>query len=432
MGNPCKSEMLLISLKKEFKETEKYLVSKNDWDERKGLKGHEKHVVKINSLFNKLFTQSLEDNYLWHFCPFGVYENHIEEREKKFLNEFLDSTRDDFIKEEGKLLSAKMSFQIIPVWNELEINSEISLTKLLNKKNLTLIQIAENKKKKHINSYSNNTPPLEASNNDEKRLLIEKGVYVKGIINHELDKFLKKNDTPLKRDNFYHLNPEIKDKIYLTAKRYIEFNSPLDVIDIMTRVELEVIGSLEEGEEISIYKSHYKEWLDKFLKLDFVTYLSLIEGENQETWISLVSEEIDKYDVIYFLEKENLRGEGSFYDFRKEWTELVVSLEVCKKLRKRIKELTNKDEEILLVESDKKGQLSVNQCVLLLDRFGFIDVALEGKTNVDKAKIISLLIGKNEKNIKSAIQKLEKKSEDLTEQYHIDFKIITNLLNSME
>lgn len=84
-------------------------------------------------------------------------------------------------------------------------------------------------------------------------------------------------------------------------------------------------------------------------------------------------------------------------------------------------------------ELENINQLSVNQAIILLDKLGvFNDKALENLSNVKKAKLISQLIGKNEKNIKTAIQKLELKPSEITPNYQKDIDKIERILENLE
>jgi hypothetical protein len=78
-------------------------------------------------------------------------------------------------------------------------------------------------------------------------------------------------------------------------------------------------------------------------------------------------------------------------------------------------------------------QLTVNQAIILLDKLGvFTTDVLENVPNTKKALLISLLLGKNDKNIKTAIEKLELKSKGITTSYQRDLDKIQLLLNNLE
>jgi hypothetical protein len=79
------------------------------------------------------------------------------------------------------------------------------------------------------------------------------------------------------------------------------------------------------------------------------------------------------------------------------------------------------------------NQLSINQAIILLDKLGvFNDKALENVSNVKKAKLISQLLGKNEKNIKTAIEKLELKPKEIKPNYQKDIDKIERILDNLE
>lgn len=84
-------------------------------------------------------------------------------------------------------------------------------------------------------------------------------------------------------------------------------------------------------------------------------------------------------------------------------------------------------------ETENSNQLSVNQAIILLDKLGvFSTSVLENKPNTKKAKLISQLIGKNEKNVKTAIEKLELKPKDISLSYQRDLDKIQQLLDKLE
>ncbi len=86
-----------------------------------------------------------------------------------------------------------------------------------------------------------------------------------------------------------------------------------------------------------------------------------------------------------------------------------------------------------IIETDNENQLTVNQSIILLDKLGvFTDSIFESVPNTKKAKLISLLLGKNEKNVKTAIEKLELKPKDITTGYQRDLDKIQQLLDKLE
>lgn len=84
-------------------------------------------------------------------------------------------------------------------------------------------------------------------------------------------------------------------------------------------------------------------------------------------------------------------------------------------------------------ETETAKQLTVNQAVILLDKLGVFNTNMfENVSNVKRALIISQLIGKNDKNIKTAIEKLELKPSAITPNYQMDIDKIERILNNLE
>ena len=89
--------------------------------------------------------------------------------------------------------------------------------------------------------------------------------------------------------------------------------------------------------------------------------------------------------------------------------------------------------ENIIIETENANQLSVNQAIILLDKLGVFSAdTFENKPNTKKAKLISQLLGKNEKNIKTAIEKLELKKSELGAGYQRDLDKVQQLLNNLE
>lgn len=84
-------------------------------------------------------------------------------------------------------------------------------------------------------------------------------------------------------------------------------------------------------------------------------------------------------------------------------------------------------------ETENTNQLTVNQAIILLDKLGVFSAdTFENKPNTKKAKLISQLLGKNEKNVKTAIEKLELKKSELGAGYQRDIDKIERILNNLE
>ncbi len=78
-------------------------------------------------------------------------------------------------------------------------------------------------------------------------------------------------------------------------------------------------------------------------------------------------------------------------------------------------------------------QLTVNQAVILLDKLGMFNSNYFSRLpNTKKAKIISQLLGKNWKNIKTSIESLEKRPSELGTGYQNDLDKIQDILDNLE
>jgi hypothetical protein len=61
------------------------------------------YLVKFYDIFAQLFTQCIEDNFYWEFCPFNTYEATFERRLETYLKRFFGSSKTDFYKSELNL-----------------------------------------------------------------------------------------------------------------------------------------------------------------------------------------------------------------------------------------------------------------------------------------------------------------------------------------
>ncbi len=89
-------------------------------------------------------------------------------------------------------------------------------------------------------------------------------------------------------------------------------------------------------------------------------------------------------------------------------------------------------DEIVNSVSEKPNQLTTNQIVLLLQETEFFaHPKILDSHKTKQAKLISSITGLNEKNIKTAIEKLDKKPSKLTANYQKDIDKINQILNDL-
>lgn len=76
----------------------------NNFDANGNCLGDIEIKTEFKTCFEKLYYQSIEDNYYWQYCPFTVYEKTLDLRLEQFLKQNLDSNEGDFLLNEIKLL----------------------------------------------------------------------------------------------------------------------------------------------------------------------------------------------------------------------------------------------------------------------------------------------------------------------------------------
>lgn len=174
--------------------------------------------------------------------------------------------------------------------------------------------------------------------------------------------------------------------------------------------------------------SYVQNWLDMY-------GISIENIFNMRFYHNKISGYIDQH----YMEMDNSSGEANkalmiqldFLNFfcRNYADELINFLKSKKTLaEKKIIETQN-----TIIEPEIANQLTVNQAIILLDKLGlFTTDAFENKPNTKKAKLISQLLGKNEKNVKTAIEKLELKISELGAGYQKDIDKIERILNNLE
>lgn len=99
-----------------------------------------------------------------------------------------------------------------------------------------------------------------------------------------------------------------------------------------------------------------------------------------------------------------------------------------------IKELKGELKTDIKIENpkNKPNQLTTNQIVLLLQEVGFFAYPkILDSHKTKQAKLISSITGLNEKNIKTAIEKLDKKPSELTANYQKDIDKINQILDDL-
>lgn len=168
-------------------------------------------------------------------------------------------------------------------------------------------------------------------------------------------------------------------------------------------------------------------WLNKF-NVDIQEFPKFSNAELNE-WLGKYYNSRIPYDL-----KERdfiLDIQIDFYCYASmmEANKMIDFLESKKNNKTVAMPIQNNDNDV----EDNAKQLSVNQVVILLDKLGVFTLdILEDLPNTKKAKLISQLIGKNDKNIKTAIEKLELKPSEITPNYQKDIDKIQRILDNLE
>ena len=102
-------------------------------------------------------------------------------------------------------------------------------------------------------------------------------------------------------------------------------------------------------------------------------------------------------------------------------------------LEKKLIKLKNKKKADLIPDTAQENKLTANQSVLLLDQLGVFALPFFEKTSKNKqAEILCKLIGKHSKNIKTAMERLDRSPSSLGAGYQRDMSIIQQFLNELE
>ncbi len=161
------------------------------------------------------------------------------------------------------------------------------------------------------------------------------------------------------------------------------------------------------------------EWLKKYKEI----FAQFPNFKNED--LSHVIEHIGHIGFFSEIDKEDL------FDIQLDFY-CYASMVEAKKIIAFIESRSNNTKKEN-TNSKNPNQLTTNQAVILLDKLGFFsNEIIELLPNTKKAALISKLIGKDDKNIKTAIQNLELKPKDIKAGYQKDLDKVQQLLNSFD
>ncbi len=136
--------------------------------------------------------------------------------------------------------------------------------------------------------------------------------------------------------------------------------------------------------------------------------------------------------VIYFNEKSVTINYSKLINSNTTWQySYQKKLEF---LNDKLVEITEEKKMVPVKKANRQrsNQLTINQTVILLDNLGIFtnNSIFKNSSKKQQAEIISLLIGKNAKSVKIAIEKLEKSPSENGKRYQSDLHKIEYLLNN--
>jgi hypothetical protein len=220
-------------------------------------------------------------------------------------------------------------------------------------------------------------------------------------------------------------------------------SSRFNITDLASKLEVEITENIINSSENKI-----ESYLHRVITALNERQKNILFSEDKmDKWVSKF--DIDLEDFPYFKNEElsiilnkEYSGTHNSVDERKDVFQIqtdfyfYISYTETEKLIKFLKDNSSKplgDIKIIknkVIES-KSEQLTVNQSVILLDKLGlFASSEFEEMHNTKKALLLSSLLGKNDKNIKTAIEKLELPTSKLGVNYQKDLDKIENLINS--
>jgi len=224
-----------------------------------------------------------------------------------------------------------------------------------------------------------------------------------------------------KKENFYFFD--------CPFEVYINHYDPRKAKFIENNIDAEEIHFVQK--EIDCLKEPTKH---KTIKIKYrCINKHLLERGNKTIDFSVFKDPSYSYNsVIYFNEKSVTINYSKLISSNATWQySYQKKLEF---LNNKLAEITEEKKIVPVKKANQQRstQLTINQTVILLDSLGVFtnNSIFENFSKKQQAEIISLLIGKNAKNVKIAIEKLEKSPSENGKRYQSDLHKIENLLNN--
>lgn len=363
--------------------------------------------IFVKDKFPKLRKLSIKENYYFFDCPFEVYKNFYEKRKMEFIENNIDVDEVDFIKRELANCDNKKNERVLEYGSRsVKYHDFIDETYNLKKTEQKKIQFLQNKLEQLERSSKKESIKIKSATTQNQYL----EAFCKSISNER-----ELNDT-----SFMQLYDYVITHFTSYLKNEISENL-LSIDDHKARIYLNYVRKkISETPYFQIKDNIIDKWLKEY-DVDIVNFPNF---ENKE---------LDKI----------LRAFHGGYHLTEQDSEKIWNIQIefyvysCMIEAKKI--ITFID-SLILDENPKANQknkdnkqLTINQIVLLLDKLGlFNDGFLETLPNTKKAYIVSITTGLNQKNIKSAIERLEKKPSELSEIHRKDIKKIESIFKDLD
>jgi len=221
-----------------------------------------------------------------------------------------------------------------------------------------------------------------------------------------------------------YVEQNLLKSMYLLEK---EINHNLLILDVR-RLEIyfkQVINKLENSPFLEFDDSY----MDKYIKEYDLDKENILNINNKEliTFLNRTGDPFDPYngpDSDLYFKSEEIKS--TFYRYVAKHEILFFT--------DRIKEMqsVNLGLKPSVKSKSLENQLTTNQIVILLDKLGFFThPKIEDAPKVKQAELISKMVGLDKKNIKTAIEKLDKKPSELKANYLKDIAKINQILDDL-
>ena len=340
----------------------------------------------------------IEDIQIDFFCYASMLE-------VKKMIDFLESKKTNNNSNKEKSSDASTKEKVVPTYNKI-LKSFEELYEIEGK-------IAEEEYydfQHNINSFNNGTPISEKYSFDI--MILESGIKT----NFEE---LHKNSLV---NNFYYF--DCPSKIYIN---HFNIRKEAFFSDVPDANELDFL--LNEIDYLSKPFENRLVGTDTLYNYDkYITYSDKYRISLKRK-VEFLSKKIEIYNYkIEYTEDQLL---SDVFDKKQCWGTKISAVYDSninsKKKRLDAPKLSN------IIEEKPSKQLTTNQTILLLDSLGFFNLdKIKSASKEKQSKLISKLIGRHFKNIKIAIQNLEKKPSELKKSHQADIDKIDDILNNLE